>query len=134
VGFCICFSYFETEFNTNYLLLYQCHTNREKTTHSITKLVIKTKWDARSAWNKMACVTNGQVARLFKQHLMWLTQCWFGDRFWECSEHTMYISNHVQLFLILIYYISILLTEKQSFLYIIIYKMNCTHLVCSKST
>jgi hypothetical protein len=135
VGFCICFPYFETEFNTNYLLLYQLHTNREKTTtHSITKLVIKTKRDARSIWNKMPCVTNGQVARSIKQHLMWLMQCWFWDRFWECFEHTIYISNHVKLFLILIFYISTLLTEKQTFLHIIIYELNCAHLVCSKST
>jgi hypothetical protein len=70
VGFCSGFPYFDTEFYTNSLLPYQLHTQHDKTTtHSITKPVIKTKRNVPSTWNKMACVTNGQVARSLKQHL-----------------------------------------------------------------
>jgi hypothetical protein len=48
VGFCSYFPYFETDFNTNYLLLYQLHIQHKTTTHSTTKLVIKGKWNIQS--------------------------------------------------------------------------------------
>jgi hypothetical protein len=71
VGFFGCFPYFETDFNTNSLLLYQLHIKCDKTTtHSFTKPAMKTKRNVLYTWNKMACVTNGQVARSHKQHLM----------------------------------------------------------------
>jgi glutaredoxin-related protein len=72
VGFCSCFPYFETEINTNSLLLYLLHTTCDKrTTHLITKPVIKTKWNIWPTWNKMDCITNSQVIRSLKQYLTW---------------------------------------------------------------
>jgi hypothetical protein len=88
VGFCSCFPHFEKEFYTNSLLLYRLHTKCAKmTTRSITKPFIKTT--VQSTWNKMACVTNGQVTRSLKRHLTWPMHCWFIEKFQELFEHTV---------------------------------------------
>jgi hypothetical protein len=74
-----------------FLLLYGLHTQYNETTaHSITEIVIKSKQNIRSTWNKMACIANGEVASSFKQHLTRLMHCWFMDKFQELSEHTIY--------------------------------------------
>jgi hypothetical protein len=94
VGSCSCFPYFDTDFNTISLLLYRLHTQCDKTTtHLITKPVIKTKWYFRFTWNKMGCVTNGQVARSFKQHLTWPMHCWLINKFRELFQYPSYESN-----------------------------------------
>jgi hypothetical protein len=91
VGFCSCSLYFETDFNTNSLLLYRLHAKHYKTTtHSITKQVIKTKRNVWSTCNKMVCITNGQVVRSLKQHLMWPMHWWFIGKLLELSEHITY--------------------------------------------
>lgn len=53
------FPYFETEFDINSLFLYKSHIECDKTTHSITKPVIKTKWTVQTTWNKMKTIANG---------------------------------------------------------------------------
>jgi hypothetical protein len=61
----------ETEFDTNYMVLYSdsiLNVTREQ--HLITKLVLKTKQNITSTWNKVACVCNGQDARSDKQRIM----------------------------------------------------------------
>jgi hypothetical protein len=59
LGSCSCFPYFETEYNSFFACLPMPYSMQQ---HTLSQPVIKTKRNVRSAWNKMACVANGQDA------------------------------------------------------------------------
>jgi hypothetical protein len=84
---------------TQFLCSFRLHTKWDKTaTHQLIKPVIKIKQNVLSTLIRMACETNGQVARSLKQHLKWPMHWWFMDKFWECFEHTTYTEVFLYLY------------------------------------
>jgi hypothetical protein len=70
MGFWNCFPYLEQNL-TQILRSFSNSTKHDKTaTCSITKLVIKTKWNIWSTWNKMACVTVSYKATQITPNMM----------------------------------------------------------------
>jgi hypothetical protein len=65
-------------------------------THLITEPVIETKWNLQSTWNRMACITNGQITRSLKQPLTWPMHCCFSTSLQELSEHTWYVPYYME--------------------------------------